>query len=267
MLAIMHEATPRGSLLVNGRQITFPQLASLSGASPEEVSAKLEELRDAAVFSVEADGTIYSRRMRRDEAKTIENKNNGAKGGNPFLTGNSTEPDKEGVNPGVNPPVYGGDKAQKPEARDQRLEARNHLPENNSASRSSAPDEPAVEPPTKKLVARSEGDQALLDRVTDIWNAWAAAHGSPQVNRLTAKRGVHCRRRIQDLMDYGPSSPEEAFKFLLSKCDQSFFARGSPRTPLKFDQLMREDFMTQMLEGAFEHRPNQQTNGTRRWVS
>jgi hypothetical protein len=53
------------------------------------------------VFSRDADGTIYSRRMRRDAERAEEDKKNGKKGGNPKL--------KDGVNP--------PDKAHMPEAR------------------------------------------------------------------------------------------------------------------------------------------------------
>lgn len=98
MLCIMHEATPYGSLRVNGRPVSDRQLAALAGG---EIDALLVELEDAGVFSREEDGTIYSRRMQRDAEKAARDKANGRKGGNPDLKA------------GVNPP----DKAQKPEAR------------------------------------------------------------------------------------------------------------------------------------------------------
>lgn len=101
MLCIMHEASPYGSLRVNGRPVTERQLSSLAGG---EVGDLLTELEDAGVFSREADGTIFSRRMQRDAEKTAKDKANGRKGGNPALI------------EGVNPPDNGLDKAQKPEA-------------------------------------------------------------------------------------------------------------------------------------------------------
>jgi hypothetical protein len=113
-----------------------------------------------------------------------------------------------------------------------------------------------------KALIRAEGNQALLDRITGLWNAWAVQHGSPQVQGLTKARGVHCRRRIADLMEFGPKTPEEAFKFLLTKCDQSFFAHGASRAPLKFNQLMREDFMIEMIEDGFIYR---KPNGEKKW--
>ena len=105
-----------------------------------------------------------------------------------------------------------------------------------------------------KSAEREASDMELLDEVTDLWNAWATAHGSPLVVRLTKPRASKCRHRIEDLKKYGYSTAADAFNFLLSKCNCSFFARGDPRKPLEFDQLMQEGFMTRMLEGAFEYR-------------
>jgi hypothetical protein len=99
---VMHEATPRGSLLVNGQPVTHRQLAGLAGISLREVNLLFSELEASGVFSREDNGTVYSRRIRRDEEKAARDKANGKGGGNPKL--------KEGVNP--------PDKAQIPEARE-----------------------------------------------------------------------------------------------------------------------------------------------------
>lgn len=115
MLCLMHEATPRGSLLVNGRPIDGKQLAALCGVALRDVVACISQLEAAGVFSREDNRTIYSRRMRRDDEKAERDKANGKGGGNPTLKG------------GVNPPV----KAQIPEARDQK-------PEQQEGTRASA---------------------------------------------------------------------------------------------------------------------------------
>lgn len=107
MLCIMHEATPYGSLLINGARIDKKRLATLAGIQERECFALLLELEGFGVFSRDDDGTIYSRRMRRDAEKAIKDKTNGKLGGNPK------------VKVGVNPTVNGEVKAQKPEARDQ----------------------------------------------------------------------------------------------------------------------------------------------------
>jgi hypothetical protein len=105
MMCIMHDAEPYGSLLVNGKRIDKKQLAGLSGITEKDCTALLMELEGNGVFSRDADGTIYSRRMRRDHAKAIKDKENGKGGGNPKLKG------------GVNPQDKGEDKAQKLDAR------------------------------------------------------------------------------------------------------------------------------------------------------
>ncbi len=105
MLCLMHEADPRGSLLINGKQVSEAQLASLCGLPVRDTKALIVELEDAGVFSREANGTVYSRKMRRDDAKALRDKANGKGGGNPKL--------KDGVNPQDKP----DDKAKNLEAR------------------------------------------------------------------------------------------------------------------------------------------------------
>ncbi|MCK1274136.1 hypothetical protein IVB46_02630 [Bradyrhizobium sp. 61] len=109
MMCVMHDAEPYGSLLVNGRRIDKKQLAGLAAITEKDCTTLLMELEGNGVFSRDDDGTIYSRRMRRDHAKAIKDKENGKGGGNPGLKGK--------VKGGVNPPDKGEDKAQKPEAR------------------------------------------------------------------------------------------------------------------------------------------------------
>ncbi|MBR1286815.1 hypothetical protein JQ597_32645 [Bradyrhizobium sp. AUGA SZCCT0177] len=118
----MHEAVPRGSLLINGKNIREKQLAGLCGArSVRESTALLTELEAAGVFSRDQNGIIFSRRMKRDEVKAERDKANGKTGGNPRL------------NAGVNPQ----DKAQRPEARSQNPEAKSQK-EQTGRTRASA---------------------------------------------------------------------------------------------------------------------------------
>src|SRR5258708_4928532 len=84
MRCLMHEARPRGSLLVNGLPVNDRQLASLSGVSHREVVGLVAELEAAGVFSRDAK-IIFSRRIRRDEAKAAKDKANGTLGGNPSV--------------------------------------------------------------------------------------------------------------------------------------------------------------------------------------
>lgn len=116
MLCIMQKSEPVGHLLVNGKSPSTRGLATLCGATEREVVRGLDELESAGVFSRLDDGTIFSRRMVRDEKRAAEAKEIGARGGNPAL--------RQGVNPRDKATDNGGDKAQKPEARIQKENAR-----------------------------------------------------------------------------------------------------------------------------------------------
>ena len=72
MLCVMHEADPRGSLLINGQTIADKQLAMLTGIPLDEAVLLLGELEGSGVFSREGNGTIFSRRMRRDTERSDE---------------------------------------------------------------------------------------------------------------------------------------------------------------------------------------------------
>jgi hypothetical protein len=102
---------------------------------------------------------------------------------------------------------------------------------------------------------RAEGDEALLDRISDLWNEWATRRSCPRVRFLTASRAAHCRRRIADLVSATGLDADAAFKALLAKCDESFLVKGTPRKPLAFDQLLQESFMVRMMEGEFIWKP------------
>ena len=139
MLAIMHEADPRGSLVVNKKPVVAGQLASLVGSTESFVSELLAELRRAGVFSTRRNGVIFSRRMERDEIKSSKMRDNGRMGGNPSLC-------KDSENASLLKPKV---KTQKPEARSQK-----------DSLGASAPSEPA--PP---------------DQFEDFWKAYPRREG------------------------------------------------------------------------------------------
>lgn len=126
MLCVMHEATPRGSLVINGAALNDRQIAALAGCTVPEAAKALASLEEAGVFSRDADGTIYSRRIRRDDAKAARDKANGRKGGNRTLLQ---------VKQGVNPPDNGDDKGEdKGEDKAHIPEARSQIPEEEKPS-------------------------------------------------------------------------------------------------------------------------------------
>jgi hypothetical protein len=81
MMALMHKAEPYGHLLVNGKKPSDDQIAALARAPAEIVRSALLELESAGVFSRTRNGTIFSRRMTRDERRSQEGKLSQQEGG------------------------------------------------------------------------------------------------------------------------------------------------------------------------------------------
>lgn len=67
MLCIAHECEPYGHLTVNGKAMSAAQIGRHTGLTERECQRLIAELDDAGVSSRTEDGTIYSRRMVRDE--------------------------------------------------------------------------------------------------------------------------------------------------------------------------------------------------------
>jgi hypothetical protein len=121
MLCIMHEASPRGHLVINGQPVTARQMANLSGVPVEECTELMAELELAGVFSRTKDGVPFSRRMVRETKASEEGRINGAAGGNPALKARQAPEDKRGDAEGVNPPrnpymAYGNSNRTEPDA-------------------------------------------------------------------------------------------------------------------------------------------------------
>jgi biotin operon repressor len=97
MLCLLFESGRRGYLQHStGKPVSDEQLARMTGSSTEQVSRLLRELEDSGVFSRTEHGTIYSRRMIRDERKRAACSDAGKKGGgNPTFKG-QTKGDSKG---------------------------------------------------------------------------------------------------------------------------------------------------------------------------
>lgn len=67
MLCLMDEAKPRGHLKLGRKKLDTQTLATLVNAPPNRVEKLLGELQRALVFSVTSRGTIYCRKMVREE--------------------------------------------------------------------------------------------------------------------------------------------------------------------------------------------------------
>jgi 5-methylcytosine-specific restriction endonuclease McrA len=92
----MHEAVPRGYLLLDGQPPTAKQLAAITGASLRELATLLAELRQARVYSIDPEGWLYSRRMVKDTSASMRGQETGKRGGNPkLLQGTVDKEDRE----------------------------------------------------------------------------------------------------------------------------------------------------------------------------
>jgi hypothetical protein len=67
MICLMHEGEPYGHLRFGKKIISVQGLALMVGETPPRLRRLLRELENAGVFSRQADGTMFSRRMVRDE--------------------------------------------------------------------------------------------------------------------------------------------------------------------------------------------------------
>lgn len=76
MMGLMHESKRYGHLVVGGRIVDVDQLATLVGATTQEVSDLLGQLEKAGVFSKSSDSSIYSRRMARENQRSNVNRKN-----------------------------------------------------------------------------------------------------------------------------------------------------------------------------------------------
>lgn len=125
ILTIMHQADPRGYLLLNAEAPTALRLAKMLGGTEREVSRLLAELENARVFSKTEQGVIYSRKMVRDEKESQEKARRGRMGGNPALKQKVAEQDMQKddglLKQGSLTPET---RSQKPETRSQKPEAR-----------------------------------------------------------------------------------------------------------------------------------------------
>ena len=92
MLALMYGSPRRGYLLeASGKPMTTALLAKRTGCTVTETKKLLQELGEHRVYSTEDDGTIYSRRMVRDEERRLGCSENGKKGGSPLLKNAAAE--------------------------------------------------------------------------------------------------------------------------------------------------------------------------------
>lgn len=85
MLMLMHESEQRGLLILNGKPMSHETIARLINLDKQIFEKSLTSIIENGVCSVREDGTIFSRKMIRDEEISAKRSISGLKGGNPNL--------------------------------------------------------------------------------------------------------------------------------------------------------------------------------------
>lgn len=99
LICLMHDGEPYGHLRSGGSDIEPHEIARATGMTLSEVRRGLGELERAGVFSRTAGGTIFSRRMVRDERVRTVRASSGRLGGNPtLLKQNANQEPRDTVN-------------------------------------------------------------------------------------------------------------------------------------------------------------------------
>lgn len=99
LMCVAHESDEYGTLSINGKPMTEQQIARSVGESPALIIKLLAELESSGVFSRDEKGSIYSRRMVKDEHLRNVRADAGRLGGNPNLLNQKVKQmDKQKVN-------------------------------------------------------------------------------------------------------------------------------------------------------------------------
>jgi hypothetical protein len=175
-MCLMHEATPYGQLLINGRPPTDMQLASLAGTPVDQIPGLLEELENAGVFSRTRSGVVYSRRMTRDEKKRKDGEKSQKTGGKlpNSRRSQAAEKKRENLPPGE---VVGGVVSKPPST--QKPEARRQIEEKEEGKPSSQNDGGDLFGEKPKRGTRIPQGAVL----PEDWRAFALSEGHPDPER------------------------------------------------------------------------------------
>ncbi len=192
-LCIMHEAKPYGHLLLNGEPVGGDALARMTGTTVDEAQALMAELRQAGVFGLTRAGIVFSRRMTKDHAASQKGKKSIEKRW-------SQASDKPKENDEPNRVPIGEPNTQKPDAREERIDANASCPK-PAKSRTSYPqdfEEFWKGYPTDSLMSK-KGAAAQFARLSREDRA-AAMESLPAFRRYceqnTDYRPVHAERYL-----------------------------------------------------------------------
>jgi hypothetical protein len=113
MLSIMGISEKIGYLQIGGKAITVDQVSVMAGINREEAEKYIAELESNSVFSRDENGVIYNRRMAREAEGYEKAREYGKRGGNPLLVSESISKNPEAriqkleAREGITPPVKG----------------------------------------------------------------------------------------------------------------------------------------------------------------
>ncbi len=237
MMCLMHDGEPYGHLRTSGGgTITAKELASLVGASAGEVAGCLAELKDREVFSIAADGTIYSRRMVLDAKDHAAFRERGSAGGRASAAKRwGSEYDDEGnpvVTTGVTKNVTKGV-----------TKSNQVVTEKSNSPSPSPPPSPPPSPKKRALAGAGWG----LNWIIDTWNDTADKCG---LSKIRAMNDHRCRVATRRINEHGEAEMRRA----LEVPRRSRYLCGQlPDKPWKvtFDWLLKQENMLKVLEGNY----------------
>lgn len=270
MLGIMHRAEPYGHLLVNGKKPSDEQLAALARAPADQIRALTHELEEAGVFSRTRNGTIYSRRMTRDEKKRLDGEKSQRNG---RITGSrrynqAIEKQQQNL-----PPPLVVDKppsTHMPEAREEREESKKEEanaslsergPQPSSSSVLNFPLPQAPRPDADKtpvavpaLPLNPSGHDLALAGMT-VWNEVFADQTLPRISKIDGAREKAFLARLNK--DLGGNL--YTFTTLCIRVRSSPHLTGCSNGGWRasFDWCMEPRNFTKIVEGNYDERHSQ----------
>jgi hypothetical protein len=229
MICMMHESAPRGYLELNGRPVSDSQLARMTGSTVEEITLLLSELEGSGVFSRDARGVIYCRRVSRDE----------------YIRQIRSEAGKKGA-------VHGhkGGRPRKDEETGKRQKRQNNPPSSSSSSSTSKREDKTPLPPVT-------GGEVSFPTSLDseefkiAWADWLADRRARKIKAMT-ERGV--KEQLQSLEPLGENLAIQCIKASIANGWQGLFPdRFKPKSSLfPVDRAAAQDarIMAQIREAT-----------------
>lgn len=226
-LCIMHEATPRGHLLLNGAPVGDDALARMAGVSVDEARFLMDELQQAGVLSVTRKGVVFSRRMTKDHAR--------AQKGKAAIQKRWKKRDEDA-----------------PQASDakQKSDAPNRLPNTRPITQKPEARSQNIEEPYGSL---SSGDD--VKSAFDAYNRIAAEAGFPEARALSKARrsGIAARLRECGGLNVWREALEKA------KASPHCTGQNDRGWVADLDFIIQPKSFNRLIEGSYDARSAQRT--------